>query len=255
MSIINEVNKTYRRFNGEKGAYGFSENGLPLFYFCVKKSPKPIIIVQYSIHAREYITAHLALKQLKDFSSKGKHGTVYFLPLTNPDGTIIALKNSRYKANARGVDLNVNFDARWGTGEKNLRVKCDENYIGEFPFSEKETKALRNFTLKIKPDITLSYHAKGEEIYYEFFQDKIKKRRDAKIALKLAKVTGYAIKPTPNSSGGYKDWCIETLKIPAFTIEVGNDNLLHPIRKNHLNEIYEKNKKVISVLTSLKRYR
>ena len=70
----------------------------------------------------------------------------------------------------------------------------------------------------------------------------------ARIAKTLAEVTGYTIKSTPNSAGGYKDWCIKTLKIPAFTIEVGSDKLAHPIRYNHLEEIYQKNKKVFYVL-------
>lgn len=255
MNIIKKLNQTYLKFNGEKGVYGYSTNNQPLYYFKVYKTKKPVIIAQYSIHAREFITSHLALKQMQDFCLFGDKGTVYFLPLTNPDGTIIALKKDKlYKANARGVDLNVNFDANWGTGEKNTRDKGGENYIGEFAFSEKETIALRDFTLKISPDITVSYHSKGEEIYYQFFQGKKDNRRDARIAKTLAEVTGYTIKSTPNSAGGYKDWCIKTLKIPAFTIEVGSDKLAHPIRYNHLEEIYQKNKKVFYVLTHTKRY-
>lgn len=253
MSIINKINKLYRKFDGEKGVYGFSENNNPLYYFKIAKSPKPVIIVQYSIHAREFITAHLAIKQLEDFYKSGKEGSVYFLPLANPDGVKIALsKNKLYKANSRGVDLNLNFGAKWGTGASNKRVKGEENYIGEHPFSEKETRALRDFTFKINPDITVSYHAKGEEIYYEFFQDKKTKKRDYKIAKKLAKTTSYAIKSTPNSAGGYKDWCVEKLKIPSFTIEVGSDKLSHPIKANHLKQIYEKNKNVIKILTKVK---
>ena len=57
---------------------------------------------------------------------------------------------SLWKANARGVDLNVNFAASWGKGKRNLRVAGAENYIGEKPFSEPETLTLKNFTQKIK---------------------------------------------------------------------------------------------------------
>ena len=46
------------------------------------------------------------------------------------------------------------------------------------------------------------------------------------------------------SSGGLKDWCIDKLEIPAITIEVGNDNLKHPIERKYLNEIFQKNKMV-----------
>ena len=66
------------------------------------------------------------------------------------------------------------------------------------------------------------------------------------LALSIADTTGYAIKSTPNSAGGYKDWCIQKLKIPALTIEVGKDSLSHPIKEEYLDEIYCENKGVIS---------
>lgn len=252
MNILKKVRNYYVRFKGEKGIIGFSHQNEPIFYFCVKKTQRPKIIVQYSIHAREYITSYLALKQINDFVKNGKKGAVYFLPLVNPDGVKIALKDGLYKANARGVDLNVNFNARWGRGVSNVKIAGKSDFIGERYESEKETKALVDFTKKVCPDITLSYHAKGEEIYYEFFQEKRHKKRDYKIAKKLAKTTGYKIKSTIGSCGGYKDWCIDKLKIPAFTIEVAPDTFIHPIKEKHINGIYEKNKNVIKVLTQIK---
>lgn len=250
MDIFKYLDIFYNNFNGGKGVIGKSVNGLPIYYFKVQKSNYPKLIIQASIHAREYITTYLTLKLIKDFSSNGKVGTVYFVPMLNPDGVKICLKeNPLYKANARGVDLNVNFDAKYGSGEKNVFCKASENYVGEHAFSEPESIAIRDFTLKVMPDATISYHSKGQEIYYEFFQDEFSRKRDCALAEKVAKVTGYAIKSTPNSAGGYKDWCIEKLKIPALTIEVGNDDLTHPIGEEHLVEIYKQNKKVIKVVT------
>ena len=52
---------------------------------------------------------------------------------------------------------------------------------------------------------------------------------------------------TPYSAGGYKDWCIENLKIPAITIEVGDDRLSHPIKKQKLRPIYKENKNVLEI--------
>ena len=53
----------------------------------------------------------------------------------------------------------------------------------------------------------------------------------------------YVIKnPEKTSSGGFKDFCVQSLKIPSITIEVGSDNLSHPIGEEFLGEIYEKNK-------------
>ena len=250
MNVLCKLEDFYLNFNGEKGIIGKSVKGRNIYYFKVEKTKKPILIVQYAIHAREYITTFLALRQIEDFIKRGKKGTIYFIPAVNPDGIVISqTENPLYKANQNGVDLNVNFDACWGRGEKNVLRSGAENYIGEFPFSEPETVALRDFTLKIKPDLTLSYHSKGEEIYWQFHQTGKKAKRDFNIAKHLAKETGYNIKSTPNSTGGYKDWCISSLNIPAFTIEVGSDELSHPIGEENIEQIYKKNKNVLNVLT------
>lgn len=250
MDVIEKVERFYRKSKLEKFSIGKTHLGKDIYCFKVTKTQSPKLIIQYSIHAREYITSLLALKQIKNFVKKGKRGQVYFLPLVNPDGVGICLREKPlYKANANGVDLNVNFDAGWGKGEKNIFVKGDENFVGEYPFSEKESRALRDFTLRIRPNATVSYHSKGEEIYYQFHQDEKNEKRDLMLAEKIAKATGYKIKSTPNSYGGYKDWCIKTLKIPSFTIEVGSDEYSHPLREKCLRKIYRKNKRVIEVLT------
>ncbi len=252
MDVFQELNHFYNGFNGEKGSIGKSFLGEDIKFFAVEKSQSPKIIFQYAIHAREYITTYLALKQIEDFIENGSKGTVYFIPMLNPDGVKISLYlNPLWKANARGVDLNVNFDAKWGSGERNIQTEGSENYIGERPFSEYETSALRDFTLQINPDMTVSYHSKGEEIYWQFFQDGKTLDRDLKIAKAVSNQTGYQLKPTPNSAGGYKDWCIEKLKIPALTIEVGADELSHPINKANLPQIYDRNKGVVTLLTEI----
>lgn len=246
MNVLEELDLFYENFGGEKGIIGETELGKPIYFLAVRKTARPVIIAQYSIHAREYICTYLAMAQAKDFLESGTRGTVFFIPAANPDGINIALtKNPLYKANARGVDLNVNFDARWGTGEKNVFKAGTENFVGEKPFSEKETRALREFTLAKKPNLTISYHSKGEEIYWEFRQNWREAQRDYKIAKAISLCTGYPLKSAGNSAGGYKDWCIEKLKIPALTIEVGRDELFHPIGKESLAEIYEKNKNVL----------
>ena len=178
----------YKNFEGEKGFIGTTEKGKLIPFFKIYKSDFPVVLMTYGIHAREYITTYLAIRQILDFNESGKNGSVYFVPAINLDGIEISLKDKPlYKANARGVDLNVNFDARFGSGEQNVFEKADENYVGEFPFSESETKAARDFTLSIKPDITVSYHSKGEEIYWYFYQSLSACAMDKAMALALSK--------------------------------------------------------------------
>ena len=82
--------------------------------------------------------------------------------------------------------------------------------------------------------------------FFEYFiQDKEKKKLHKKLAKNVSKVTGYKIKSSKNSTGGYKDWCVEKLGIPALTIEVGDDKLNHPLKLDALDDIYKKNKRVI----------
>ena len=271
MNTLQKINSFYQSFAGEKFSIGTSVLGQPIPCMQLGEG-RPVVIVQYAIHAREWITSLLALEQIRNFFARG---TFYFLPVTNPDGVALATNDfsfftdnvaiatklealrrlngnrtdfSLWKANARGVDLNVNFDADWGTGAQNVNVPAGENYVGEFPVSEPETRALVAFTKRVRPDATLSYHAKGEEIYWYFNQTESDCERDFSIARSLAACTGYAARYTPGSVGGYKDWCISAFKIPAFTIEVGSDSLKHPVSEAHLRQIAEQNRYLLHTL-------
>ena len=122
------------------------------------------------------------------------------------------------------MDLNCNFDADWGTGKLNTRNRGSENCIGDKPFSESETSALARFTMRVKPFVTLSFHTKGGEVYWEFNGN-----GDERGANIIAGYTGYTAKKITGSAGGYKDWCIQKLNIPAYTVECGSDDLVHPI--------------------------
>lgn len=91
--------------------------------------------------------------------------TCYFVPGTNPDG--LAAGNGPDAAwNARGVDLNRNFDtANWSPdtfgrpggryGPSGMRKGAG----GAAPFSEPETRVIRDFILGYQIDAVLSYHS------------------------------------------------------------------------------------------------
>ena len=235
----------------------------------INKSFSTAILVA-GMHARENISCDVLFemidrnlfKDIKDFN-------LSFIIMANPDGIELqsgALDSfpkthqkrllnincgydfSTWKANAMAVDINNNFDAKWGTNAHALK-ESSHGFIGKKPFSEKESKAIARYTKKNKTFITISYHTKGEEIYFNFFQDEKRLRRDESIAQRFACSTSYKIVNVENSSsGGYKDWCVEKLKIPALTIELGSDDLTHPITKKNLKEIFDKNKTIASDL-------
>lgn len=267
MGIFNDITAFFESYGGDKRVYGESEEGRPLYAVKVGRGDA-VGISQYSIHAREWVTGLLSLEHIR----RGVQAAVWFLPCTNPDGVLLAteglfsvsepyrdfLKNininddfSLWKANARGVDLNVNFPAKWGKGAQNRFSPAPESYVGEFPLCAKESRALADFTMKVQPKFTLSWHTKGEEIYWRFHQPPLRRARDKKLAHMLQKTTGYPLKEAKNSVGGYKDWCIETLKIPAFTIEVGRAELPHPLGRESLEEIIQKNIDAVWRLTEI----
>lgn len=211
---------------GKKCVIGYSLGGREIFAVHIGALTGRQFISTYAIHGREWITARLALKHVR---IGVKSGGGWVIPLVNPDGAEISQGGSPlWKANARGVDLNCNFDADWGSGRLNTSRRGGENCIGDFPFSEPESIALRDFTLRVRPFVTLSYHTKGEEIYWQFSEKG--DRRGAEI---LSKSTGYRVELIYGSAGGYKDWCIQKLGIPAYTIECGQDCLSHPIKRLH----------------------
>ncbi len=267
MDIYEEVSAFFGGYRGEKRVIGKSADGRNLYAIKIG-SGKPCGIAQYAIHAREWITALLGLEHAR---RGGVKGSVWLLPLTDPDGALLTiaglssvkdaarrnfLRNanggedfSLWKANINAVDLNVNFDACWGMGKQNVFAPAPANFVGERPFSEPETRALRDFTLEIMPQYTVSWHTKGEEIYWRFRQPVFRAARDKKLALALSAATGYPLKEAKGSVGGYKDWCIRTLKIPAFTVEAGRDDFKHPLGLSALPDLIGKNLDALAALS------
>ena len=266
MDICERVVDFYKRVKTEKTEIGRSLFGRTIYAMKVGEG-RPVGLVQCGMHGREFITARLGIEQYRVGVSKG---SCWFIPLVNPDGALLSEVGistapseyrgylidinggedfSLWKANGRGVDLNVNFDAAWGTGVKNIRKPCAENYIGEYPFSEPESLALKVFTEKVKPDYTVSYHTKGEEIYWYFSQSSHTCLRDLYLGRVISTATGYPLCDAKGSAGGYKDWCIERLGIPAFTVEVGKDALAHPLGETALQDIIEKNGRAVFMLS------
>ncbi len=268
MNVYEQVSAFYDRYRGEKKIIGTSEEGRNIYALFAGEQSYPIGICQYAMHAREWVTALLALEQI----ARGVAcGGAWFVPLVNPDGALLCTEGadsvscdwrrelvlrvnggedfSLWKANAAAVDLNVNFDARWGTGKGNVTRPAPAGYVGTKPFCARESRALKHFTYAVCPQYTVSYHTKGEEIYWRFHQPFFHAARDRRLAAILAESTGYALCETPDSAGGYKDWCVERMKIPAFTVEAGSDKLSHPLGRESLPAIIERNLGAISALS------
>lgn len=263
------------------GILGLKDKGLGIFSLgksclnqdiwcakCGRGGRKGIVVG--GTHSREWITTALTVALAEREAECAYDRTVYFVPCLNPDGVRLALDGadfiadeevkrylielnggedfSLYKSNGRGVDINLNFPARFGEGKSNLKSPSKENYIGEYPASENETQAIMKLTERVLPDFTVSYHSKGEVVYYGLEWNASLTDRDRPMAERVSRTLSYDAEVALGSCGGYKDWCLDALGIPSLTVEVGSDALSHPIGEESLPVIFEQNKLLLDVI-------
>lgn len=280
--LLTDVKKL-GRMGAETGSIGKSVLGQDIPYAFVGSKEGPAVVVVGATHAREHITARLVAKQALRYATGDLRldGGIYFVPMHNPDGVRICQEGvgfiqdaerrefileanggsedfTLWKANAAAVDLNVNFDARWGTGKQNLFFPAPFNYVGKAPMSEPETKAIAALIEKTAADYVITYHTKGEIIYWQFNQQNLRKWRDYRYARFVAAHTGYKLVGQGESAGGLKDWCVEALKIPAITVEVGSDRYGYPYPYSQFDDILARNmtvpQRMLNTLAKEKRY-
>lgn len=155
---------------------------------------------------------------------------------------------SRWQANARGVDLNHNYSAgfeEYKIVERGLGIigGCPTKYSGDHSESEPETKALCNFVRFEEPQIALSLHTQGEEIYYT--DQELCASSSLAIVKTLSRLTGYKISLPSGTAryGGFTDWFIEEFDRPSFTLECGLGE--NPLPFSDLDLIYAKLKRAL----------
>jgi len=141
---------------------------------------KPAMLYTGSIHAREWIGHELALKFIEyvaknqdvdpELEKSLNDSSIYMVPCLNPDGYEYSRKHfSFWRKNRRvnhdgtiGVDLNRNFSIGF---VKNPNTSSNV-YGGEEPFSEAETRAIKEF-VDTHDNITIAfdYHSQGNVFF------------------------------------------------------------------------------------------
>lgn len=239
-------------------------------------------------HANEWICTPLLLKFAEElsaaFASGGRifsrsaaeildYASIYIAPAVNPDGMDLAageLQSGEYyrqalgiaadypaypfpqgwKANIRGVDLNLQYPAGW---EEARDIKFAQgtvspapaDFVGSAPLSAPEARAMYDFTLALDPALILAYHTQGKVIYWKYLDLEPPGARD--IAGTFAAVSGYTAEDTPYASGfaGYKDWFIQDFHRPGYTIEAGQG--LNPLPLSQFDSIYRDNLGILTM--------
>lgn len=225
----------------------------------------PKVLLTAGVHGREWITV-LLVAALAERVGKGV--SFDLIPCLNPDGTLLAAKGlgsvplretrerllavngnedfSGWKANASGVDVNVNFDADWGEGRSNLTRPAPANYIGTNPESEPETQAAVR-ALRKNYALIACYHSLGEEVYWGY-ESNFRHYEEAK---EYASFVGYTLKRSEHSAGGMKDYYALRYEGLGLTVEVGEEKYGHPYPVEKGEELYKKHEGSVEKLAEL----
>lgn len=240
-------------------------------------------------HANEYITSMLVwrlLWQLCGAVCEGRlfagfdarelyrNAMLYIVPMVNPDGVDLVTGAihpqseeyqkakaiaARYpgvpfpqgwKANLDGVDLNLNYPARW---EQARAIKsalgvdgpAPRDFPGLQPLDQPETAALAAYTCCIRPDLVLAYHTQGGEIYHTFAG--VCLPHGKLLAEAFARASGYRVAEVPpeSSNAGFKDWFLQRFHRPGFTIEAGRGE--NPLPLSQLEQLVYENAPVLAL--------
>lgn len=205
-------------------------------------------------HGMESITTSVLLEFARRLAQSGDDCLYRYaiLPMLNPDGADIRIHGihapilsgkadrvrtllymqpdgdfSGWQANARGVDLNHNYDAGFVEYRRIERERSiypgATKYAGVCPESEPESRAVADWIRHHRGEIAgvFSLHSQGREIYYSSGGKVLP--GCGEVAERLAAMTGYSLSvPTGTAAyGGLTDWLIAGLGLSSFTLECG----------------------------------
>lgn len=243
---------------------------------------KKCVVFQASTHAREYMTSQLVMEQMeyyldhydqkydgKSYEKIFNQVCVHVVAMTNPDGVTISqqgfsgirnttLRNKLkkmygagnptiWKANARGVDLNRQYNykfeyiSKWKNG-------AYAAYGGRKPVSENESKALVKLVRKVDPEAVVNYHAMGNVIYCNYGASSKMQSKVYKLSGKIRSLTGYTYMGL-SEGPGFANWLVCKKGIPSCTVEIGKYTTPVPI--SQFSTVWSQNKNVMAATAKL----
>lgn len=252
---------------------GKSVMGKPIYLIQIGNGKKEVF---YSggWHANEWITSLFLSEFLKQLLSHLKQKeplfgyqlekifqevTLYAVPMVNPDGIELVQQGiypshpfyeevlkinhgvrrfEHWSSNIRGVDLNHQWPAGWEEEAKGSpQIPWPRHYSGPAPLSEPEAKAIYQLTLRQSFQYVLAFHSQGQVIYWGYCG--LEPKESLQMVTRLSLASSYTPVRTADSYGGYKDWFIQEMRRPGFTIEVGVGT--NPLPFESYSEIWTNN--------------
>lgn len=263
------------------GEAGRSVMGRPLWTLTMGQG-RNRVLYNASHHANEWICSLVLLRFAEELAKAYVSGesiygesaaeilsyaTLCLIPAVNPDGIDLVTgdisageyyANARriaadyprfrfpqdWKANIRGIDLNLQYPAGWEQARENKYAQgivspAPADFVGSAPLSAPEARAVYDFTLRYDSALILAYHTQGEVIYWKYLD--FMPEGSENIAQLFSRLSGYEAEDTPFASGfaGYKDWFIQDFDRPGYTIEAGRGE--NPLPIGQFDKIYRDN--------------
>lgn len=248
---------------------GYSYEGRPINSIMIAHSDRlqnPVIFIDAGIHAREWHSRSMALyflKKLADEAALDKQGLLYkasfvIVPTLNPDGYEFSRQsNNMWRKNRKpitekciGIDGNRNYDVHWLEG-KSEKFPCAEVYRGASPFSETETKVVRDILKRLQSSLKMyiSIHTFGNSILFPYGFTTVKHARYQQLH-RVAQAGVDAVKAETGSvftadqsgsglyvaAGGSDDYAIENGAPLAFTFELGAESFGFAVPAKYLDK-------------------
>ncbi|MCO5560014.1 hypothetical protein L7F22_013620 [Adiantum nelumboides] len=130
------------------------------------------ILLSFGQHGRELITSEVALRLISVLVGEKEHAVfnnatimtmmrkliIKVVPLENYNGRkIVESGQLCERKNGRGVDINRNWSVDWGKKEQDFDPT--EEFPGNAPFSEPETRIMRDLAKSFKPHLWINVHS------------------------------------------------------------------------------------------------
>ncbi len=214
---------------GDREVIGNSVRGEPIVAkrFGPANAARTVLVVG-SIHGDEQ-EGHQIVRWLAHHQARRLDGVeLWLIRTTNPDGVA-----ADTRGNAHSVDLNRNFPHDWEPIPPSSGY-----YSGPKPASEPETKAMRRFLRRERPDLTVWYHQPWGETLIPCGGG-----GGRRVALRYARLSGLPARDCfPSPPGSATGWQRAKLGAKAFVVELPGRSLSDSEVRRHskaLDEIAE----------------
>jgi predicted deacylase len=248
------------RPQGESHVIGYSFEKRPIAGYRFGHGHRTVIFVGGIHGGYEWNTILLAYQAIDYFTDRPdavpEDVTLIIIPTANPDGQYaitgkegpfelsdLSPDSAAGRFNGRGVDLNRNWDCGW---ESTAWWRDRAVSGGKKPFSEPESRALRDFFLEKRPEGVIFWHSKAGAVYAAGCQELFKPARY--LADVYGSASGYPVADQfayYEVTGDASDW-LSTQGIPSITVELASHDQIEWPKNlagmiavlDHFNESY-----------------